>query len=84
MLGRLPRPTRAALSATGKTSKETVESKADAADRALLELLSTLPKIPGRRTYVLEHIDGEWVFRRHEIELVFDDAMEEAFGRKLG
>jgi hypothetical protein len=80
VLGRLPRPTRAALSATGKTSKETVESKADAADRALVALISSMPKIPGRRTYVLKPIDGEWVFRRDEVELMVEEAFEEVGG----
>jgi hypothetical protein len=39
-----------------------------------------LPKIPRRRTYTLEHIDGEWVFRRLKLELMFEQAMEETFG----
>jgi hypothetical protein len=57
---------------------DTPEDDADAA--ALLALISSLPKIPRRRTYALEHIDGEWVFRRLELELVFDEVMEEIFG----
>ncbi len=37
------------------------------------------PHRPGRRTYVLEQIDGDWVFRRLEMELMVEEAFEEAF-----
>jgi hypothetical protein len=46
----------------------------------LLDLVRSLPKIPDRRTYTLEYINGDWVFRRRETELAFDLAMEEVFG----
>jgi hypothetical protein len=52
----------------------------DEADAALTAWVKTLPHYPGRRTYLLEHIDGEWIFRRHEIELMVEEAIEEAFG----
>jgi hypothetical protein len=42
--------------------------------------INSLPKIPRRRTYTREHIDGEWVLRRLDLELAFDEAMEEMFG----
>ncbi len=41
--------------------------------------IKTLPHRPGRRTYVLEQIDGDWVFRRLEMELMVEEAFEEAF-----
>ena len=41
--------------------------------------IKTLPHRPGRRTYVLECIDGEWVFRRRENELIVEKAFEEVF-----
>jgi hypothetical protein len=52
----------------------------DEADAALTAWVKSLPHYPGRRTYLLEHIDGEWVLRRHEIELLVEEAIEEAFG----
>lgn len=52
----------------------------DDADAALRTWITRLPKSHGCRTYVLEHIDGEWVFRRDEVELIFDKVFEELFG----
>ena len=48
---------------------------ADEADAALFELLASLPTPPRFRSYVLEHIDGEWVFRRREIELAIEEVL---------
>ena len=45
----------------------------DEADAALTAWVKSLPHYPGRRTDLLEHIDGEWVLRRHEIELLVEE-----------
>jgi hypothetical protein len=74
-----PRPTPGGLPATDNAPKETIQSNADDA-QALLDIIRSSPKIPPRRTYTLEHIDGEWVFRRNESELDVDAALEAAFG----
>ena len=79
VLGPAPRPTPLALSARRNAPKETIESKVDAVEAFLAEIRS-LPKNPPRRTYTLEHIDGEWAFRRNEAELAVDAALEAAFG----
>jgi hypothetical protein len=42
--------------------------------------IKTLPYRPGRRSYVLEHRDNEWVSCRREIELIVEQAFEEVFG----
>jgi hypothetical protein len=51
-------------------------------DDAAAALLALFSKEPPRahRKYVLEHIDGEWVFRQDEISRAFEEAMERAFG----
>jgi len=78
LVGPAPRPTPEDLSATCEAPK-TIQSNADAA-QALLAIIRSSPKIPPRRTYTLEHVDGEWVFRRNESELAVDAALEAAFG----
>jgi hypothetical protein len=52
----------------------------DEADAALTEWVKSLPHWQPRRTYLLEHVDGEWVFRRHGIELMVEEVFEEVFG----
>ena len=48
---------------------------------ALGRIVSAAKRWPRRRTYVLEQIDGEWVFRREEVELIVENIFEEIFGR---
>jgi hypothetical protein len=53
-----------------------IDAEADAAMRALVELFSGPKRHGGWRTYVLEHVDGEWVFRPHEFDAIFDAILE--------
>jgi hypothetical protein len=54
----------------------------DDADAALFALLSSLRGTPPRplRTYTGEFVNGEWVFRRCEMDLMFEEIMEKALG----
>jgi hypothetical protein len=56
-------------------------SDADEAMRALTELFSNLSNNTSRRRYVLELENGEPVFRRDELCLAFESAMNEVFGQ---
>jgi hypothetical protein len=47
---------------------------------ALAALFSNGPRVPHRRRYVLEHIDGEWVFVREKCDLMFDEIIDGLFG----
>jgi hypothetical protein len=80
VLGRPRRRIADALSPKRKSSKSIVSSEVAAAHRALTELLAD-GKGNGYRKYLLEHTDGEWVFRRDELDLMVEIAIERAFGR---
>jgi hypothetical protein len=65
------------------TTTGEVDLTADEAMNASTELFSSLPnpnKTNRRRRYVLELEDGELVFRRHELERLFEDILNEIFG----
>jgi|SRR5450830_307695 hypothetical protein len=60
---------------------DAISAAAHEAMVALTELFSNLPKsYNNHRTYVLELENGNLVFRREELDLAFDDAMEKVFG----
>jgi hypothetical protein len=50
------------------------------ADAVLLALFSSLPRTPGRRTWVLKNEDGDLVLRLDEFEAIFEEEMEKGFG----
>ena len=59
-----------------------IELDADKAFQALFEIFSK-PMKPFKgmgRTYVLELVAGQPVFRRDEIDLLIDNAIEKAYG----
>jgi hypothetical protein len=59
-----------------------IEESANEAFQALFEIFSQ-PVKPFKgmgRTYVLELVGGQPVFRRDEIDLLIDNAIEEAYG----
>jgi hypothetical protein len=59
-----------------------IEESANEAFQALFEIFSQ-PMKPFKgmgRTYVLELVGGQPVFRRDEIDLLFDRPMKKAFG----
>ena len=63
-----------------------MDDEADKAFQALYEIFSQ-PRDPCKgcgRTYILEFVAGQPVFRRTEFDLAFHSAMEKVFGPKDG
>ena len=64
-----------------ETEQDDLEADADAAFRGLLQLLGdTAKQAPSYRTYRLEHVAGELVFRQTEIDAAIEAAIDAAFG----
>jgi hypothetical protein len=63
-----------------------MDEDADKAFQALYEIFSKpMKRFKGcGRTYILEFVAGQPVFRCSEFDLAFDSAMEELFGPKEG
>jgi hypothetical protein len=71
---------------SNQSSDKALSAKASAAIQALAEIFTNPKGHGGYRRYVLEHIDGELVFRQTESDAAIEAVLAEVLhsGRKAG